>query len=218
MFPKVISFYTKNTPYEDEAQDLIASCEKFGLEYEIDAIDSKGSWGKNCNFKSEFILEKLTKLKRPVLWVDSDAVFVKYPKELKNLSADFALCMVPNAPDEHPCKMITGTIYVNYTPTSIEHLKEWIEACPGYLDEQMPDQMALKDILLKGKAKVHDLSVPYFTTYDLIGVGIYAQEAVLVHFQASRLLKKVIDQEVLPFCTLDQITREKKKRVLECIP
>ena len=51
MIPTVVSYYTKNTPYEDEIKHLIASCEKFGIPYEIDGIPNLGSWEKNCCYQ-----------------------------------------------------------------------------------------------------------------------------------------------------------------------
>lgn len=65
MFPLVISFYTKNTPYQLDAHHLIASCEKFGIEHAVEGIDSYGSWELNCAYKPFFIAEKLRQFECP---------------------------------------------------------------------------------------------------------------------------------------------------------
>ena len=61
-FPLVISFYTKNTPYEAEVQNLIDSCRRFDLPHQIEGVESFGSWEMNCAFKPYFILKQLKQL------------------------------------------------------------------------------------------------------------------------------------------------------------
>ena len=114
-FPLVISFYTKDTPYQLDAHHLMASCDKFGIEHHIEGIDSYGSWELNCAYKPFFIAEKLRQFERPVLWVDVDAVFAQKPKILKVFEKDFAVYSQKDLEPDHPSKIRSGTIYVNYT-------------------------------------------------------------------------------------------------------
>src|SRR5476651_1555473 len=115
MFPLVISFYTKNTPYQLDAHHLIASCEKFGVEHAVEGIDSLGSWELNCAYKPFFIAEKLRQFQRPVLWVDVDAVFVRKPKPLKLFKADFSAYYDEGLENDHSSKVRSCVIYVNNT-------------------------------------------------------------------------------------------------------
>lgn len=117
-FPVIVSFFTKNTPYQDEVKNLIASCEKFGLETSIDGVDSFGSWELNCSYKPFFLYQKLQELKRKVLWVDADAVFVRKPTPLDIFSADLSVRINPELPDQHPSKVMSGTVFANYTDMS----------------------------------------------------------------------------------------------------
>src|SRR5690348_12544495 len=81
-FPLVVSFYTKDTYYQWEVQNLIASCEKFKVEHYVEGIPSFGSWELNCAYKPFFIHQMLQKFKRPLFWLDADAVFVRKPEGL----------------------------------------------------------------------------------------------------------------------------------------
>lgn len=218
MIPTVVSYYTKNTPYEDEVKHLIASCEKFGIPYEIEGIPNLGSWEKNCCYKPQFILEKMEKINGPLLWVDADGVFVRWPKQLETLTADVGLCIIEELPDLHPCKMITGTIFFNNTKKGKELLIQWLKACQNPEDEEFPDQVALKDLLLNSNAEIFNLSTPYFTTHDLVIKEEWARDAVIVHFQASRTLKKVLNHEIIPFWDNEKVTTEKRKILETCIP
>lgn len=214
MLPTVISYYTQDTPYEEEAKHLIASCEKFHLDYEIDGVPNLGSWGKNCCYKPQFILQKIEKLQKPVVWVDADAVFVQKPEALRNLSADFGLCIIEEIPDEHPCKMISGALYTNYTEKVKQLLKEWDKECKKYLDDDFCDQIALRNILLKSDADITNLSLPYFTVIDMVEDDSSIGDTVLIHFQASRTLKQIINKEVVPFWDHDTLSSEKKEFIL----
>ena len=70
--PRVISFYTKDTPYEKEAEGLAKSCDALGIRYFIEGINLDNDQTTNTLFKPIFIKEKINQLNEPLLWVDSD--------------------------------------------------------------------------------------------------------------------------------------------------
>jgi hypothetical protein len=88
--PIVVSYYTKNTVYEQEAQNLICSCEQFGIDHLVEAVEDLGSWEKNCAFKPYFLQQKMKELQRPLLWVDADAMFLQKMKQEPFMEADLA--------------------------------------------------------------------------------------------------------------------------------
>ena len=49
----VVSFYTENTIYEKEVEDLRTSCEILGIEHFIQPRKDLGCWEKNCAQKTE---------------------------------------------------------------------------------------------------------------------------------------------------------------------
>ena len=155
--PLVISYYTKNTPYEKEVDYLVNACKKFGLEYLIEGIEDKGSWETNCSFKPYFIRDKMKELQRPLIWVDADAVFLKPMQKEDFMQADLAAfydikrLQEPSLQDlfafadlnkknsvEGLYKTVetlnaarfsvrSGTVYVNATPGGMQGLDLWCE-------------------------------------------------------------------------------------------
>src|SRR5258708_2800572 len=129
-FPLVVSYYTKDTLYQVEVQSLIASCEQWGLEYEVDPVASFGSWERNCCWKPFFLMEKLQKHRRPLLWVDADAVFFRKP-DPETLQEDWDLAARINQylEDSHPSKVNSGTVFVNATEGAAKVVKAWGQKC-----------------------------------------------------------------------------------------
>ncbi len=193
MFPLVISFYTKDTPYQLDAHHLMASCDKFGVEHHIEGIDSYGSWELNCAYKPFFIAEKLRQFERPVLWVDVDAVFAQKPKILKVFEKDFAVYSQTDLKSDHPSKIRSGTIYVNYTERGSQVLKSWAQECQRLLvdptrTEEFWDQIALRNVYLAEK----NLGVLPLSYIKILGhpVDVKCPKPVIIHCQASRHAKK----------------------------
>jgi hypothetical protein len=192
MFPLVVSFYTKNTPYQLDAHHLIASCEKFGIEHAVEGIDSYGSWELNCAYKPFFIAEKLRQYERPLLWVDVDAVFVKKPKPMKVFEKDFAVYSQPDIASDHPSKVRSGTLYINHTEGGALFLKAWAEECQRLLvdparTEEFWDQIALRNVFLSQK-KSGRLPLSYI---KILGHPVDAKcsNPNILHLQASRHAK-----------------------------
>lgn len=198
MFPTIICYYTQETAYEDHVQKLIASCENFQLPYSFDAIPNLGTWERNCCYKPQYILRKLTELQKPVLWIDADATIMQKPTIFEDFSPDIALRILEDVPDDHPSKMISGTVYLNHTSKAFEILKAWDKECELLLQKEVEvwDQVALRNVLLKSRANIYGLSKAYYMVYDRIQEN---EEVFVMHYQASRVEKKVINQEVIPF-------------------
>ncbi len=215
-FPTVISFYTKDTLYEKEIQPLKDSCKKFDLDFEIEGVSSLGTWEKNCCFKPTFILEKLKSLKKPLLWVDADALFVQPPKDF-HLQCDFSTRRNEEYEDTNSSKVISNTVYVNYTQTTIELLQEWEKECFFQISKknrlsEVWDQVCLRDVLSKNK-KIHFQPMPlkYCRIIDdkqdqLTETLLPLKDMILIHFQASRILKKIINEELIQLPFLDLLS------------
>lgn len=202
-FPVIVSFFTKNTPYQDEVKNLIASCKKFGLETSIDGIDSFGSWELNCAFKPFFLYQKLQELKKKVLWVDADAVFVKQPPLLDVFSADFAVRINPELPDTNLSKVMSGTVFANYTEKSQELLRKWAQTCVKEMmrenrTEEFWDQAGLRDVLLSKEFKtmgidLRNLPLAWYKVAGHPGDEKAIADPIIEHYQASRRFKHIIN-------------------------
>ena len=213
--PLVISYYTEGTLYEKEAVDLIASCEKFGLEYEISAVPNLGSWSANCCYKPEFILKKLEEHKRPVIWTDIDSVFVKKPELFDECYADVAMRINDHVPVEDRAKILSGTLFFNDTPSAKKLLQLWQKECERHIAKggMVFDQVCLRKVVLHYPTIVEmkRLPVSYVMIVDNPEDKKYPEDAVIVHYQASRLYQKIIDNEVAPLAAY--LSQEELKKV-----
>lgn len=197
-FPLIVSYFTKDTFYQLEVQNLIASCEKWGLCHHIEPIASQGSWEKNCCFKPIYLLEKLQQFKKPIFWVDADAVFVKRPQWRGGFDADLAIRINETLEDKHCSKVNTGSIFVNATLGAVDLLKCWGQECYDSLINtekrlEVWDQIALRDVILRkaSSVKIDNLPLEYMAIVD--DFGNHKDDAVIVHYQASRRFKNIIN-------------------------
>jgi hypothetical protein len=182
--PLIVSFYTRDTIYEKEVEDLILSCRGLNLEAHIEPRADLGSWEKNCCQKPEFILECLNRFKRPILWVDADAMILQRP----SLSYDgFDLAIHFNDFEKRIVR--SGTIYAAPTAAAKRLMSRWHRACLQTFDrlKDLPygDQGQLPKLLLSAKSlKVAKLPVEYVQIFDRDPIPI--ERAVILHSQASR--------------------------------
>lgn len=136
--PIVISFYTLRTPYAQEVQRLRASCERFGIERAIAAMEPRGSWERNCALKAPFIQDRLESLKRPVLWIDADGEIVGPISCFANAAYDLA-CHVRWSLEKRPPPMNSRTMPF-MQPTGDSHGCERICGSP-WLGREFRDRI-----------------------------------------------------------------------------
>ena len=199
-FPVIISFYTKETFYQVEAHNFIASCQKFSLDVSIEGIDSWGSWELNCAFKPFFILKKLRELKRSILWVDIDAIFVSQPQAIDCFNQDFAVYIQEDLGFDHPSKVRSGTVFVNYTQAGLELTAQWMEESKRLIldplrTEEFWDQIALRNVLARLsniECSIGYLPLSYIKIFDHLHDREQEKEVVVAHYQASRRFKNLI--------------------------
>jgi len=173
----LVSYYTENTGYEREVKGLKDSLRRFNLEYDIEAIDDLGGWQKNTHYKARFIKAMLEKYRRPVLWLDSDAIIHRYPFLFNNLDADMA-CHFKRG-DE----LLTGTIYFAYSEKALELIDLWIRANNGKSYEW--EQRNLQEAIKNWDGKIEKLPPAYCKIFDKMNV----EKPVIEHYQASRMHK-----------------------------
>ncbi|HSX26362.1 MAG TPA: hypothetical protein VLE89_05075 [Chlamydiales bacterium] len=195
--PIVISYFTRATPYEKDAAQLKASCEKVGVEYSIEGIDSFGKWHEHICYKPTFIHQKLKELKRPLLWVDADGELVQKPILFSTLDCDLSLRCFDQLPPDHPCYLLTSTVYFNYNPITLSLTQLWAEECRRALQEtpnlEISDQVTLQSVLATTPHHFHPLPPGYAALFE---EKLPADQLFIVQHQASRLYKKLINQEV----------------------
>ena len=189
--PLVISFYTENSPYQLEVMALIASCQSHGIDAEIEGIPSEGSWERNCAIKPFFIRRKLLEKKRPVFWVDADAVFKKKPDFSSMSHSDLAFREMKRFSNDRRFRYYAGSVFVNYTERGLEFVDKWCQHCQHKIDKkgdlQFLDQISLVDLIESGEqVKIFSLPIAYAKVFDIDAQEINPEEIVVEHYQASR--------------------------------
>jgi hypothetical protein len=190
MTPLIISYYTKNTIYEKEVEGLIETCNELDLNCSIEGVQDLGSWEKNCCFKPTFIYQKLMEFKRPVLWVDCDAVILKEPA---CFDCDIALTINEKLDISDHSKILAGTIFVDYSPQSLEFIKAWEKMIIEEIEKKekrmdLIEQECLRDLIFSQKSlKIAPLPMGYCYIFDEESHNLEAKDIFIVHFQASRL-------------------------------
>ena len=200
-FPLIVSYYTKDTLYQLDVQALIESLKKWNLAYHIESIESFGSWELICCFKPFFLLSKLQEFKRPLFWVDVDAVFLRKPKTLKEFSADFAVRINSALAQDHPSRVISNSIFVNDTLAARQLLKSWAALCYQALSnpdrtEEYWDQVGLRNALVstEHRTKVENLPHAYAAIHGHPVDQLEIADPIVQHYQASRRYKKLINE------------------------
>ena len=198
--PLVVSFYTEGSLYEKEAENLIKSCKKFNLDYDVVSVPNKGSWSANCCFKPEFLLKKLEEHNRPLIWMDADSIFNKNPVFFNDCNADVALRINDNVPVDDKTKILTRTIFLNATLSTKKLLQFWKKECERCLalNKIVFDQVCLRKVVLHYPTIVEIKRLPISYIYTIDNPNDREnidEEAVIVHYQVSRLHKNTIDEE-----------------------
>jgi len=171
------------------AARLQKSCDAWGIPYDIECVPDQGSWEENCCYKAEFILKKLLEHKKPVLWVDADAEIVQQLPE--TFDGTFGTIINHDLDETHASKVISGVVYAEYCEEAVLIIKKWIAICKVF-DSKEWDQIALREALKDEKPLALPLS--YYAVYDRVEEG---DSPVIIHYQASRLLKKVCNNEII---------------------
>lgn len=182
--PLIISFYSRGTIYEREVEDLKASCQALKADHWIEGIEDQGSWQMNCCYKPLFILECLEKFKRPLLWVDADAILMQMPN-WKIEKSDVAFYFT----DFDKKIARSGTIYVEPTEEAKRFLISWRKSCLDAIaktpDFPCGDQGQLPAALFQhADLKIGQLPVEWVFIFDRDVVPF--EKVVILHSQASR--------------------------------
>lgn len=192
--PLFVSYFTPD--YRNRANALIRSLRKQGLEFEIEAIEEKGSWQKDSQYKAKFIWDKLTRhfdkvlnTGRPIVWIDADAEVLSYPYAFEHTECDIAVCEFKH-PDRDLTELLSGTIYFRNNIKTHKLVDRWIEICNE--NPQMWDQRALRKALnafADDGLRITFLPVSYTYIFDTHRKLFPDVEPIIVHYQESRQAK-----------------------------
>ena len=185
----ICAYYTKNTTYENHSKNFVESLKEFNLPHDVTAIDNRGDWYANMQYKPVFLKQMLEKHhSNSVVYVDIDAIFCRYPNYFDKLDQDqeqdvnVAVHILNHSKyrrKNQPPELLSGTIFLKNTVKTKQIVNEWIQECKK--DSKMWDQRALANVLKK--YKYHLLPEEYVVIFDYMSS---IKNPVIKHFQASR--------------------------------
>ena len=196
----IVGYYTVNTPYEEEAQNLIHSLTKLGMKKDIVGVNSLGNWQANTRFKAGFMLDMLLKYpNHRLVYIDCDAVMHKVPILFKNYDCDIAVRWQDFRWRQNEC--LSGTIYLANNHKTQELCRRWrdINVNEGNNTTRM-EQWNLDTVIEQMKNedpnfKVKNLPPEYTFIFDSMKKLYPHITPVIEHFQASRRFKHDVNKK-----------------------
>jgi hypothetical protein len=192
----IVGYYTVNTPYQNEAQKLINSCKRLGLNHDIVGVENLGSWQSNTRYKAKFMGDML--LKHPdkrLLYVDCDAVVHRLPDLFISYSADVAVRFQDFKWRKNEC--LSGTIYMENNLKTRKLCEVWGKINKGEgpqakTFEQWNLGAAIEQLAKSDGLVCKNLPPEYTFIFDSMRKMYPNAVPVIEHFQASRKYKNKV--------------------------
>lgn len=131
--PLIISFYTDDWIYPEHAKNLINNCENLGYEHFISHRHSTKNYLKNTAIKPFFIKECLLRFRRPLIWIDVDAIILKEFSLNVSKFTDIGACKYTNSNLNRDWAV--AFLYLNYTSNTLDFITRWCEYSTRGSDE-----------------------------------------------------------------------------------
>ncbi len=190
-----ISFYTKNTPYKEVCESYFKpSVEKWGIKHNIYVVKDLLTWNKNTRYKAKIILEALNKYEEDVVFLDSDAEILKYPKLLFNIPKEYDIALhkldwylMWREQEGNPQReLLSGTMFIRYSEKNIKLVKQWIQK--DEISKETKEQKNFEELVLNNpKYNIYNLPASYCAIIKRDNtVPEYVGEPIILHHQASR--------------------------------
>lgn len=191
----VTSYYTIDTGYQQEVKSLRDSLDRHNIKSDIRGIESKGSWQKNTRHKAKFLREMLDIYPEyNIVWIDADAVVLRYPGFFKYIDADAAFYFRTNGGNVYRisegCELLSGTIFLQNNDQARKLVDMWIfQNQREFVNlEQYNLQVIVGDWRKQG-GKLAVLPQSYCKIFDADN-----DWPVVTHSQASRRFRHEVDR------------------------
>ncbi len=195
----VISFYTRDTPYEEEFKKLVTSLMQHNLPFHIYSYEPMGSWRANLNHKSACIVKAMeTYPDHDIVFIDADGIVRQNPVLFDQLSNDhkhnMAAVFHTYAPvSGDPDELLSGTLWLAnngltrgliklWHKIAVENPLEIHQRCLKYAIKEMEQN--------KNPVKIFRMPWEYTCIFDY--VRSRSTKPVIEHFQASRRFREKV--------------------------
>jgi hypothetical protein len=182
---RVITFYTKDTPYEEESTDWLNSFKQANTACYV--MENQKSWEKNCALKSIVLQRALTDhTDHDLLFVDIDARMMRrwddseFDELTKNKIPGLAW---------HPVsgELLSGTIFIPNNEAGHSLINRWVSY--QAVNPTMWDQQVLQYFVQK--EEVEHFKLPY--EWISVDGHISVDDPIIHHYQASRKNKGIVN-------------------------
>lgn len=178
----VVSYYTLGNQYETTVERLRASLEKFNVPHHLVAIESKGNWYRNTQYKPMFLMEMMALFPdQNLVWVDADAEFFAYPRLFDTMTCNLAAHLLDHKRfSGRNCRpeLLSGTLFISNCACMRRMLQDWINVCS--CNPRIWDQQALHQVI---GDEFTALPAEYCMIFDYMDS---IQNPIIKHYQASR--------------------------------
>lgn len=120
----LVAYYTEGDMYQESAAMLKSAAESLGIACEFVGIPSRGSWGRNTEYKPFFIKQCLEKFKDvDIAYTDADSMVHRYPDLFDNPTADIII-----RKQDFPWRkneFMSGTFFMRNTDSCMEVVNAW---------------------------------------------------------------------------------------------
>lgn len=127
----LVSFATGGEFYHRKAKELKSACGLYGIPHDIQIIEDKGGYRRNCRYKPAFVLEMLHKHKKAVFWSDVDNQL----NSTFDLPEYESLAACPKRNGSH-LGFYASCLYFPYNEQTIQLVEKWKQATMGSDDDE----------------------------------------------------------------------------------
>jgi hypothetical protein len=186
---KVINYFTKNTPYEFQANQLKENLKSLDIDYKTYETNDLGSWELNCAQKSYILGLAIEETEDDIFYVDCDALFLQKPnwEEFNNIDVPSFLIYEFEHNQKNYWELFSGSIYFPNNKLSRAVINAWKSTQERYPYQW--DQQTLQAVVDQNKIPFVKMPFRWCVTHHMKNV----EDPVITHHSISRQYKDLIN-------------------------
>jgi hypothetical protein len=188
-----VSFYTEGYYKQVFEKYLRPSLDKFELDFIAIEKNNLHDWTKNGKYKTEVLLDVLSRTKQDIVFLDADAQIVKFPELLYQIPLEYNIGVHfldwykfwHGKEKQSRREVLTGTIYLRNNPETIKFVEEWNKINQNSLEW---GQKILQQLLNQNKIAYYNLPLEYCKI--LTSKNLIRTRDIIVQHQTSREIRQ----------------------------